>query len=505
MRNFKNFICALLSAFLIIFAATVDAAELVILHTNDFHARVLNTDDRGQSMGLAEMVAAIKTLKAQNKNTLWFDAGDTFHGMPNINISKGENMLNLLNIAGLDAMTAGNHDFDYGLETLLDLTKKAKFDLLDANLVYRSNDKLVFKPYKIYKMSDGLKVGVFGLTTPETMVKARPSLVRGINFLNPFEIAKDMVKELRPKCDVLIAVTHMGVDDRSDFTTIRLANEVDGIDLIVDGHSHTLLPSGLTINNTLIVQTGAHAYNLGKATIQLDGKKIISKNDELLNADAVKKINPTPDKNISAAIKKMERDNKKLFSQVLAQNYKELPFDYTPNRTQETELGDFITDAFRWRTGADIAVMNAGGIRGSLPKGNVTYGDAINIFPFGNQLQVIEVQGSIVREMLENSVCQYPDVFGGFLQVSGIRFTVTPANLTGSRVGDIFVNNAPLEDDKIYTLATVDFIAEGGDDYDMLKKLLVIGKFGTLEEVLADYLQEIGVKKIDMGRIIYKN
>ena len=502
MNRLKFLIGAFFLASIIFFTATVNAAELVILHTNDFHGRVLTTDNRGESMGLAEMTAAIKTLKSQNKNTLWFDAGDTFHGMPNINISKGENMLNLLNIAGLDAMTAGNHDFDYGIETLLSLTKKAKFEFLDANLVYRSNDKLVFKSYKIYTMSNGLRVGVFGLTTPETQVKARPSLVRGINFLNPFEIAKDMVKELRNKCDVLIAVTHMGVDERSDFTSIRLANEVDGIDLIVDGHSHTTLPSGLTINNTLIVQTGCHAYNLGKVTIQLDGKKITDKKAELLDANAVNKINPTPDKNVSNAIKQMERNNRKLFSKVISQNYKALEFDNTTVRTRETELGDFITDAFRWRTGADIAVINAGGIRGDLPEGNVTYGDTINIFPFGNQLQVVEITGDKIRAMLENSVCQYPDTFGGFLQVSGIRFTITPANLVGSRVSGIYINNAPLDDNKIYTLATDDFLIEGGDDYDMLKKLLVIGKFGTLEEVLADYLQEIGMKKIDMGRII---
>ena len=252
----------------------------------------------------------------------------------------------------------------------------------------------------------------------------------------------------------------------------------------------------------MIVQTGAHAYNLGRVTIQLDGKKITDKKVELLNADAVKKINPTPDKNITTAIRKMERDNRKLFNRVIAQNYKALPFDYTPTRTQETELGDFLADAFRWRTGADIAVINGGGIRGALPKGNVTYGDAINIFPFGNQLKVVEVSGAAIREMLENSVSKYPDVSGGFLQVSGIRFTFRTNIPSQGRVTDIYVNNAPLDENKIYTLAASDFVIEGGDDYDMLKKLLVIGTFGTCEEVLADYLQEIGLKKVDMGRII---
>ena len=489
-------------ASIIFFTSTVNAAELVILHTNDIHGRILKTDDEGKSMGFAEMVAAIKTLKSKNNNSLWLDAGDTLHGMPSINVRKGENMLNLLNIAGLDAMIAGNDDFNYGADTLVNLTKKAKFDFLDANLVYRSNDKLVFKPYKIYKMSNGLRVGVFGLTTPDTQVKARPSYVRGINFLNPIEIARDMVKELRPKCDVLIALTHLGVDKNANFNSVRLADEVDGIDLIVDGHSHTFLPMGLTVNKTLIVQTGWHAYNLGKVTITLDDKKITNKKASLLNYEAVSQINPLPDKNISAAISKMQRENRKLFGQVVAQNHKFLEGNAFIMRYSETELGDLIADAFRWRSGADFAVINGGAIRSDLPEGDVTKGDIMKIFPFGNQLKVVEISGSTIREMLEHSVSKYPEFFGGFLQVSGIRFIVTTNIPNESRVGDIFINNAPLVDNKIYTMATADFLLEGGDDYDMLKKLSVIGQFGTCEEILTEYLQEIVMKKIDVDRII---
>ncbi|MBR5913445.1 MAG: bifunctional metallophosphatase/5'-nucleotidase [Selenomonadaceae bacterium] len=503
MNRLKFLIGAFFLASIIFFTVTVNAAELVILHTNDIHARVLNTDDYGKSMGFAEMVAGIKKLKSQNLDSLWLDAGDTLHGMPAINISNGSNMLNLLNIAGLNAMTLGNQEFNYGIDTLINLTKKAKFDVLASNLVYRSNDKLIFKPYKIYKMPDGLRVGVFGLTTPETQIIARPTLVRGINFLNPVEIAKDMVKEMRPKCDVLIALTHLGIDEHAAFTSIRLANEVDGIDLIVDGHSHTVLPSGLTINNTLIVQTGWHAYNLGKTTITLDGKKIINKKAELLDADAIKKIAPTPDKNVAAAITKMERENKKLLDQVIAQNDKTMSVDITTMRTQETEFGDLVTDAFRWKTGADCAVINGGGVREGLLEGNVTKGDVMKVFPFGNQLQRVEVQGSVIREMLEHSVSQYPDAFGAFLHVSGIKFTFSPENTVGSRVGDIYIGNEPLNENLIYTMATSDFLIEGGNGYDVLKKHhLVTGQFGTLEEILIEYLQESGMKKIDMGRII---
>lgn len=504
MQCFKKFIGAIILASIILFTASVEAAELVILHTNDFHSRVLNTDDRGESMGLAEMVAAIKTLKAENKNSLWLDAGDTWHGMPDINISKGENMVKLLNIAGLNAMTPGNHDFNYGIPRLIELEKMAKFDVLAANLVYRFNDQRVLPPYKIYTLADGLKVGVIGLTTPETQYKANPVLVKDVNFLNPNEVAKDIVKKIRPQCDVVIAITHLGVLESSEFNSLRLAKEVDGIDLIVDGHSHTVLENGITIGDTLIVQTGCHAYNLGRVTIQFDGKKITAKNAELLNADAVKKINPVPDKEIERAIRKMQVQNKKLFNEVVAQNSTELSGEYNLIRTREMELGDLVADAFRWKTGSDIAVINSGGIRANLPAGNVTKGDMMAIFPFGNQLQVAEISGVKIYEMLEHSVTAYPDTFGGFLQVSGIRFTFSPNNPVGSRVSDIYINGSPLVNDKIYTLATVDFLLVGGDDYEMLKKLSIIAKYGTCEEILTDYLSEVGMKKIDTGRIIFK-
>ena len=502
MKSFKKIIGAILIASIFLFSATVEATEIIILHTNDMHARVLNTDNDGKSMGLAEMTAAIKKLRSENKNTLWLDAGDTLHGMPNINVSKGKNMVDLLNIAKLDAMTIGNHDFNYGVPRLIELGKMAKFDVLAANVVYRSNDKALFPPYKIYNLPDGLKVGVIGLATPETQYKASPILVNGINFLNPVEIAKDIVKKIRPQCDVLIALTHLGVLESSEFNSLNLAKEVDGIDLIVDGHSHTVLPNGITIGDTLIVQTGNHAYNLGKTTIELDGKKITAKNAELLDATAVKRIAPIPDKDVARAIRKMQVQNKKLFDEVVAQNANELSGEYNLIRTQEMELGDLIVDSFRWKTGADIAIVNSGAIRANLPAGNVTKGDLMAIFPFGNQLQVAEISGVKIREVLEHSVSAYPDTFGGFLQVSGIQFTFNPGNHVDNRVSEIFINGVPLIDDKIYTLATEDFLLSGGDGYTILKKLSIIGKYNTCEEVLAEYLIEVGSDKINTGRIL---
>ena len=155
----KKFFGLMIALMIVCSSAICAAAELVIFHTNDMHSRIQDTDDNKQSIGLAEMAAAVKAAKAKNPATFWFDAGDTFHGMPMITISQGETLVPMLNEAGLDAMTAGNHDFNYGSEQLERLAKKLKFPLLDANVIRRKNGKLVFKPYKIFKVN-GIKVGV---------------------------------------------------------------------------------------------------------------------------------------------------------------------------------------------------------------------------------------------------------------------------------------------------------------------------------------------------------
>ena len=476
------------------------AAELIIFHTNDMHSRIQDTDDSGKSAGLAEMTAAVKTVKAKNPATLWLDAGDTFHGMPMITISKGENLVPLLNEAGVDAMTAGNHDFNYGSAQLEKLVKQLKFPLLDANVVRKKNGKLVFKPYKIFKLN-GIKVGVFGLSTPETAYKTNPKNVTTVEFLNPVEVSKEMIKKLRPKCDVLIALMHMGVDASSEFTSERIARETDGIDLIVDGHSHTALPEGIRIKDTLIVQAGCYEHFLGRATIEVENHKIISKKAQLLNAEEIKAICPTPDKQILDELKIANDNAEKLLNEVVARSDKELSSERLLVRRNESELGNLAADAMRWAARSDIGIINGGGLRADLPKGDVTKRNTMAIFPFGNTLRVAEIKGSTIREMLEHSVEYYPASFGGFLDVSGMTFSYDPTKPAKHRVEKILIGGQPLDENKTYTIALVDFQTAGGDGYTMLKNLKIIGEFGTCDEILANYLNQVGMKGIEVGRI----
>ena len=490
----------LLIAVLILNVSICAAAELVIFHTNDMHSRVQNSDDGGKSIGLAEMAAAVKVVKAQNPATLWLDAGDTFHGMPIITISRGENLVPLLNEAGLDAMTAGNHDFNYGSAQLEKLVKELNFPLLDANVVRKGTNKTVFKPYKIFKLN-GIKVGVFGLSTPDTAFSTNPVNVKTIDFLNPVETAQMMIKKLRPKCDVLIAVMHMGVDASAEFTSERIARETQGIDLIVDGHSHTALAEGMLVNDTLIVQTGWHEYRLGKATIEVENHKIISKKAELLDAEEVKEIAPTPDRKILTILSEVNANAEKLLDEVIAHSDKNLSSKRLLVRRNESELGNLAADAFRWMAKSDIAIVNGGGLRADLPEGDVRKRNTMSIFPFGNTLRVAEIKGSTIREMLEHSVEFYPASFGGFLDVSGMTFSYDPSMPPKHRVKEIFVGEQPLDEDKTYTIALGDFQTAGGDGYTMLTNLKIVGEYGTFDEILSEYLNKVGMSGIEVGRI----
>lgn len=480
--------------------AAAGTGELIIFHTNDIHARVQSEDDAGKSIGLPEMGAFVKAAKAEHPATLWLDAGDTVHGMPIINVTKGESIVPLLNEAGIDAMVPGNHDFNYGWHQLVKLSKEMKFPMLCANLVHQDSGKRVFPPYKIFKLQ-GLKVAVFGLDSLECAYKTSPANVEGLEFQNPLDKAREMVEKLRPKSDVLIAVMHMGLDESSEYTSASIAKAVPGIDLIVDGHSHTSLPEGLQIQDTLIVQTGWHDHSLGRVKIKVDNHRIISKEAKLLGKTELQAQGIKPDEKITRSMNKAKEVGEKYFSEVVAHSERALTGDRLVVRRQEAELGNLCADAVRWQTGADIAVVNGGSLRTNLPQGNVTRGDCLSIFPFGNTVRMAEVQGKVIRQMMEHSVYGYPASFGGFLDFSGMTVSCDPNRPVGQRIREIKVNGVPLDDERIYTLATNDFLFAGGDGYDMLKGVKIVGESDTCEVILANYLNEVGMEGIETGRL----
>lgn len=476
------------------------SGTITIVHTNDMHGRIMTDDDSGSSIGLPEISAAVQAVRQENRDTLFIDAGDTLHGMPVINISRGANMVKLMNEMGYDYMVPGNHDFNYGEARLQELAKGLHFPMLSANIVDKRNGKLLFTPYKQIDR-DGIKIAIFGLTTPEAVRKTAIGNFVNAEILDPIGVSRDLVKKLRAQNDVIVAVTHIGLDKSSVITTDQLAQAVPGIDVIIDGHSHTAIENGLVVGGTLIAQTGYHEHNLGRVDITVKDHKIINKHSRLYTEQELKMLVPEPDPVIANEISRMVQKNKALFDQVVTTSPVTLTGDREYVRAHETELGNLATDAIRWATKADIAMINGGNIRADLKKGTVTKGDIMRIFPFGSTVVTIHVSGADLQAALEQSVGAYPVLYGGFLQVSGISFSFDPAQPKGHRVSAILVGGQPLDTAWTYVVAVNDFLAKGGDGYTMFAESPVIGECGTYEEIIGSYLNTVKNLDYKLGRV----
>ncbi len=491
MNRFKKRLIAGLTALFLLIPVGVSSVQaapvkLQIVHFNDVHSRVEESDT---SIGYAKMAALIQQLKEANPNTLVLDAGDTFHGQTVANLVKGESIVQILDILGIDAMTTGNHDYNYGYARLTELAQQASFPVLAAN-VYQADGTRLLEPYTIKTVGD-FKVAIFGLATPETLFKTHPNNVKGLTFADPVEEAKKMVEELRGKADVIIALTHLGLDESSKETSRLVAEQVAGIDLIVDGHSHTVLEKGLKAGDTLIVQTGEYGNNLGVAELTIDdSKKVIDRQARLIARPAANDVEA--EAGITEIIKKVKDDQLPVLSEVVGSSKVDLQGEREFVRTSETNLGNLIADAMLAESGADVALTNGGGIRASIPAGDVTVGQVITVLPFGNYIQTKRVKGSDLLAALELGVGAYPESLGGFPHVAGMKFTFDESKPQGQRVQSVAVGGKPLDHNATYLLATNDFMAAGGDNYTMFKDYPIENDFASLEEAVIKHIRSLG-------------
>lgn len=487
----------------IIYTTSVKDFSLTILHTNDTH-------------GIVSQEPYLKTLadsKKQNgENVLIISAGDTFHGQLIAQLSKGLTIAKIMNCTGYDYIAPGNHDFNYEVSGLKDIEAQANFKILASNVTNKSDGSNVFTPYDI-KIIDGVKIGIFGLATPETLVKTsgRESITK-LNFENPIENAKKIVKQLKQQgCKIIIAITHLGLYDSSDlnyksntlaqnvsdssdsnYKSDYLPQNVSDIDVIVDGHSHTILQNGLYVKDTLIAQAGEHGKNIGVVNLSIKDEKL-EKSAYLINSDEYTKI--TPDREILQII----QDENKKIEDLVNEKICDINFDLDGERqnvrTRETNLTDLVTDAILDKTQADLVLINSGTVRGSIKAGTITKGDVYKILPFTNFVVKLEkVKGSTILKAIEHGVSQYPKASGGNIQVAGIKFKFDPNKKENEKVFDVrFIkNNQELNPNAEYRLATNQFMIDGGDGYDMFIEKYNCQQYGTLENILIDYMQNLG-------------
>ena len=479
--------------------------SIIILHTNDVH---------GAIDGYAKAAALKKTYEDMGAYVLLMDAGDFIQGDPTVSTSEGATAVELMNMAGYDVAAPGNHEFDYGYANLKDLAGKAEFPIVAANVLY--GGKTAFTDNVTFTAPDGTKIGVFGLDAPETSTKAHPAKIKGVTFLADDDLvacAQEQVNELEAEgCDIIVCLGHLGIDDESTGNrSIDLLEEVDGVDLFIDGHSHSDLNDVLEavgedglVNGTLLTSTGTKFESIGVVVIS-DG---VMQAINIPTSDIVVK----PDKTVADRAAAIQKEIDDEYGAAFAKTEVELNGVKAEVRTGETNLGNLITDALVWGaaeagTKVDAAVTNGGGIRASIAKGGITKKDVNTVLPFGNTLSIVKVTGAELLEALEASTYCTPETIGGFPHVSGIVFTVDtgkPYDLGEQYPGSTYyapksiqrvtiqsVGGKAFDPKATYTIATNDFLAAGGDTYYAFKTASVNYDLGApMDEVVMDYITE---------------
>ena len=488
--------------------------KTVILHTNDVHG----------SIELYAKVAAMKDdYEARGAQVILADAGDYSQGTVYVSVNKGKDAVTMMNAAGYDVATIGNHEFDYGYAQLKSNLDSAVFKVVCANVLQDGSP--VFDAYTMINKG-GVQVAFVGLETPEAQTKANPALIQGLTFLAGDEMYAAVQAQVDAAktagADIVIVLAHLGVDSSSEpNTSYDLYKKVNGIDFIIDGHSHTVMTKGP--EGEPIQSTGTALNNIGVITIdnatkkiesnelipiwhteEVDGKEVpvydYTKSDETVANDAKAIIDP------------IDAD----YDQKFAESAVDLNGAKAPgNRTEETNLGDLITDAMMWAIktkapGVDmtnaVAITNGGGIRAAIAKGDITKKDVNTVLPFGNTLAVVYVKGSELLEALEVSTYCTPKSLGGFPQFAGMEVELNTAceydandtTYPGStyfgpksinRITIKTVNGKAFDKDATYAVITNNFLAAGGDTYYAFAAAQTQFDTGLpLDEILMEYI-----------------
>ncbi len=485
--------------------------HIVILHTNDVHGAIDN---------YASVAALKDAYEAAGAQVLLMDAGDFSQGSTSVNVSEGATAVELMNMAGYDVATTGNHEFDYGYANLKTLMEQAEFPILAANAFTAEGELAMDEANHTFQLGD-VTVGVFGLATPETATKAHPAKLEGVTFLAEDELfacAQEQVDELTAAgCDYIIALGHLGIDAESAGNrSIDLLENVTGIDVFIDGHSHSTQSdiaeetngTGM-VGDTVLTSTGTKLESVGVVDIAADGTIDASTiSMEELNATE----GFTPDQDIATRVSEINAQIEEDMGQVIGTSEVDLDGVRENVRASETNLGDLITDAMLWQAGqdneeVDAAITNGGGIRASIAAGDITKKSVNDVLPFGNTLYVVELTGAELLEALEASTYCTPEPVGAFPQVAGIEFTINtgaaydagenypgttyaePASI--NRVTILTVGGQAFDADATYTIVTNDFLAAGGDTYYAFSAAESGYDTGiSLDQVVMDYITE---------------
>ena len=479
--------------------------DVKIVHTNDIHARV-EEDDYNQVIGMDRLSGITQAFTEGADGSLMLDSGDTFHGQPIATLVKGESVAKLMKACGYDAMTTGNHDWSYGKDRLKELGGIANVKILSGNIKnadgtsFFDTDALV---KEITKNGKTLKIGVFGVSDPEMKNKTTPSNVEGLDFQDAVAYARREAAALKAEgCDVVIALSHT-LDPKN------VAAQVDDVDLWLCGHEHIELSESVTTpdgSKTYVSESGHYLNSVGLIDLNctMDENGSVHVDYEKTSVDYEAAQNYPKDASVTAVLDTIKAENETELNRVIGTSPVELDGVWEHIRIGQTNLGNVITDAYLLATGADIAFENAGGIRASIAAGTVTYGDVINVSPYGNYVVTKKLTGAQIKEMLETSLTiqkncivandsgewdAWPNDSGSYLQVGGITVRFDPAQPAGERVLSVQKDGQELDDTKEYTVAVNNYLA-GSDSYPQLADAAEIGEYSCCEELLIQFFEQ---------------
>lgn len=438
--------------------------HLVVLHTNDHHGHPLKFpyDPGKDAGGLPARATLVERIRKDHPHVLLVDAGDLNTGRSESNLFKAAPDIEGYNTLRYDAMALGNHEFDNPLDILRQQMASARFPFLSANL--RTKEGALFTKSHIVKEFEGFKVAVFGLTMKETPRVTNPHNVRDLVFMDEIETARVLVPRLREEADLVIGLTHLGITENADSGSKRLASAVNGIDVIVDGHSHTRLESPIVVrnpsgDNTLLVQAWKWGLVLGRLDLWIQGGRVRDSRFEAVPID----LSIPEDEALLKLLQPYAVEAESRLSEVIG--FADAPFPISNTRNEETAIGNLVADSMQWfgaKWGADFAVQNRGGIRNDLPAGPVSLKSIYDMIPFENSIFIISLKGDDVVRLFD-FMASIPAGSGAFPQFS--REVSAVLDRTARRFKNILIHGSPIDPKKTYRIATNSFLAAGGDGY----------------------------------------
>ncbi len=436
------------------------------MHTNDLHGALLpRTGTDGKPVGgIAEIATIIRSVKPD----LMLDAGDISTGTFLADEFKGQPTIEAMNRIGYTAGAIGNHEFDYGQEALRQRLREAKFPVLSANIQTPIDE---IRKYAVVA-AKGIRFGIVGLTTNELKTQSHPKNVGNVTVLDTVKTLEQLLPEVRKKSDFIIALVHL-----EDAEEKRIASAFPEIRLIIGGHTHSTL-GPVWLGQTLVAKTGVSGANVGRVDLDFENKKL-----KHIDGKLIPVRNVPPEREVLKALKVFQDKVSVKMAEVVGEASNELTY----SRTVESPLADLIADSFRERGKTQIGLHNVGGIRQRISKGKITWGNVFEVLPFQNTMVTLKLTGAQLRKSLERGLVSIV----GLPAVSGIRVQLDRTKPEGQQVVSLTLpDGTPVEDSKLYSMTTNDFVVAGGDGYTELAKGTDIVDTGVyLRDVLVDYIK----------------